>query len=211
MMKKIFLIMMFVLFSSFVFATPTQINTPYDVWAQITNVSIPIDVDNTTLTILYPNGSTFVSDYNMSFISTGLYKYTFTPAVLGNWYLEAHFNKNNVVVGTSSDNLEVLQNYVGGGSGTLNTSPYLNNSFSSLNSCPNSSSQMLLFLGLAFALMLVFAWGYAQRSILFMLTCGLFFIGLSLMLWSCLAFFGVITLAFGMLMIPIAFIRGRHI
>jgi hypothetical protein len=94
---------------------------------------------------------------------------------------------------------------------TINSTPYLNLSFSGLNSCPNSQPQVILFLGILFALMVVFGFGYKAKSILFMLTPALAFMGLSFIFMACLEFFGIIMLAFGILLIPMAFIRGRHI
>lgn len=94
---------------------------------------------------------------------------------------------------------------------TINSTPYLNLSFAGLNSCPNSQPQVILFLGILFALMVVFGFGYKAKSILFILTPALAFIGLSFIFMACLEFFGIIMLAFGILLIPMAFIRGRHI
>jgi hypothetical protein len=99
----------------------------------------------------------------------------------------------------------------GSGSVTINQSPYLNLSFASLNTCPNSSPQVTLFLGLLFALIIIFGFGYATKSILLMMTPALAIFGMSFMLFACLEFFGLIMIGFGIIMIPLALTRGRHL
>lgn len=162
--------------------------------------------------------------YNLYFDSDNLYK-TFTYNNLSYYH-----NFNGLVSGVgykfnvtacdifSQCNTTVTriisytnQNLSGGGSVTINQTPYLNLSFASLNSCPNSSPQVTLFLGLLFALIIIFGFGYSTKSILLMMTPALAIFGMSFMLFACLEFLGFMMIGFGLIMIPLALSRGRHL
>jgi hypothetical protein len=206
---KIFMIMfllicILILSSIYVSATPTQINTDYVVVAEVKNGSNYLAVDNATLNIYYPNGSAYITNLNMTYVGVGQYRYSFIPMVLGVWTLQASYNLNGSVLGTSSDTLEVLQNYVGGSTQTMNLS------FKNLDTCPTSESQMIFLLGLCFLVVIAFGWGFKQKSIITMATCGLFVIGISFILRNCLEYFGTIGLIFGLIMIVFSFVRGRN-
>jgi hypothetical protein len=191
-MKYIILALFLVIFSSFVFADTSQIYVPYNVYAEIKNGSQYVAVDNATLTITKPNGSTLISEFPMSNIGTGRFSYNFTPDILGIWLLSVNYNLDNVTIGSAQDQLNVLQSYTGSSTENYNASL-------TPNVCINNEGGMsLLYLFIGIAIIMILIGLIFQKGVILILG-GLGLILTAFFLFPCSLWFGIIITGIGLI------------
>ena len=65
------------------------------------------NANNATATIYYPNGTVYLSNLNLTKVSTGLYTGNFTPNVSGNWYIGVEYYNVSGKIATASQSLEI--------------------------------------------------------------------------------------------------------
>jgi hypothetical protein len=194
-LKTLLLIGIFLLtlLSLNVYADTTQIYTPYVVYAEILNGSEFVAVDNASLTITMPNGTDLITSIPMTNIGIGKYSYNFTPDMLGIWILSVEYDLNGSIIGSVSDQLNVLQSYTGGsGSESFNASL-------TPNVCVNNSGGMsLLYLFVGLSIIMFIVGLIFQKGIITILS-GISLILCSFFLFPCSLWFGIILTGFGLL------------
>ena len=195
--KIIILFLALFLLATFSYADTTQIYTPYVVYAEILNGSQFIAVDNASLTITMPNGTDLVTSIPMTSIGTGKFNYNFTPDMLGIWILGVQYELNGSIIGSVSDQLNVLQSYTGGTGGiTYNASL-------TPNVCvTNSGGMSMLYLFIGIAIIMFIIGLLFQKGIIVILS-GIALLLTSFFLFPCSLWFGIIMTGIGLFVIII--------
>lgn len=80
------------------------------VWSNIIVGDSLYNAHNLTLSLYNPNGTNIITDYNMSFYSTGIYYYDFVPQTTGNYIAIIEVYNTTAKIATGSGSLYITPN-----------------------------------------------------------------------------------------------------
>ena len=103
------------LLSSFGYAQTATVGKDFVLWADIKTSTDFYSADSANITLIQPNGSTFISNEAMQNVATGQFRFNFTPSQTGTWYSYVKFyNSSQDIIAVASDSFTVQNNNFGG-------------------------------------------------------------------------------------------------